>query len=77
MYSERGLGKYIREMKLGDKSEEKGGHMVGIAQSIQQPVIGLTARVGFSGISSFSLVLFSYVLMFSNFVYSVLLLRSL
>jgi hypothetical protein len=37
--------------------------MVGIAQPVQQRAIGLTARFLFSGISSFSFVLFSYVLL--------------
>jgi hypothetical protein len=39
--------------------------MVGIAQPVQQRAVGLTARVQFSGISSFSFLLFSYVLLTS------------
>jgi hypothetical protein len=34
MYSERELGKYIIEVKLGCKSEVKGGYMVGKAQPV-------------------------------------------
>jgi hypothetical protein len=35
--------------------------MCGIAQPVQQRAVGLKARVRFSGISSFSFLLFSYV----------------
>jgi hypothetical protein len=34
IYSERGLGKYISEVKLGDKSEVKCGYTVGIAHPV-------------------------------------------
>jgi hypothetical protein len=45
MYSERGLGKCITEVKFGDKSEIKYGYMAGIAQLVKQRAICLTARV--------------------------------
>jgi hypothetical protein len=34
IYSERGLGKQISELKLGDKSEVKGGYVTRIVQSL-------------------------------------------
>jgi hypothetical protein len=49
-------------VKLGDKIEVKAGYMVGVAQPVQQRATGLTARVRFPGICSFSFVLFSYAL---------------
>jgi hypothetical protein len=39
--------------------------MVGIAQPVEQRATDLTARVQFSGITSFSFVLFSYALLTS------------
>jgi hypothetical protein len=43
----------------------KVGYLVGIAQPVLQRAISLTARVRFPGISSFSFVLFPYVLLTS------------
>jgi hypothetical protein len=55
----------------------KVGYMVGIAQPVQQRATGLTA-LKFSGISSFSFVLFSCVLlMYFFFLHFVLMLRIL
>jgi hypothetical protein len=34
IYSKKGLEKYITELKLGYKSELKGGYMVWIAQPV-------------------------------------------
>jgi hypothetical protein len=55
--------KTVRKVYRG--VEVKVRYMVGIAHPVWQRAMGLTARVQFSGISSFSFVLFSYVLLTS------------
>jgi hypothetical protein len=54
-----------RVREVYQRGEVKVGYMVAIAQPVQQRAIGLKARVRFSGISSFSFLLFSYVLLTS------------
>jgi hypothetical protein len=55
--------RYIQKYTIN--LEVKCGCMVAIAQPVQQQPMCLTARVRFPGISSFSWVLFFYVLLTS------------